>query len=129
METAAKADLAQAQLERDFEKDLTEIKSLLRPMLVEGKTQPGNNRQLERVAASGPISLARLKGAGTLDGTQRGVSTLHFMFGAGGHDRELGGFPRCGSVAGKAEEDMAWRAQELLIKYGDLMVKKKLLAE
>lgn len=129
METAAKADLAQAQLERDLERDLTEIKSLLRPMLVEAKTQPGNNRQLERVAGTGPISLSKLRGVGALDPSARGVQLLHYLFGAPGHDRDMGGFPRYGSVAGKAEEDKAWRAQELLIKYGDLMVKKKMLAE
>jgi len=129
MEARAAADLAQAQLERDFERDLTEIKGLLRPMLVEAKTQPGNNRQLERVAGTGPISLSKLRGVGALDPSARGVQLLHYLFGAPGHDRDMGGFPRYGSVAGKAEEDKAWRAQELLIKYGDLMVKKKMLAE
>lgn len=129
METAAAADLAQTQLERAFENDLTEIKSLLRPMLVEAKTQPGNNRQLERVAGTGPISLSKLRGVGALEPNERGVQLLHYLFGAPGHDRDMGGFPRYGSVAGKAEEDKVWRAQELLIKYGELMVKKKMLAE
>ena len=129
LEDAAKADLARVQLERDFEKDLTEIKSLLRPMLALAKTQPGNNRQLERVAGTGPISLSKLRGVGALDPSERGVQLLHYLFGAPGHDRDMGGFPRFGSVAGKKEEDNAWRAQELLIKYGDLMVEKKMLAE
>ena len=129
LDDQAKAQQARAQLERDFERDLGQIRSLLRPMLVEAKTQPGEYRKLERTTVTGPISLSRLRGSGALDNTTDGVKTLFMMFAVSGHDREQGGFPRYQPGDMSSELDKAQTAQELLIKYGDLMVEKKMLAE
>ncbi len=121
---------ALAQLEREYNRDLPEIRSLLSPFIHESMFQPKRGR-LSSADASGPISLSLLQGTGFLNPTSGSREGLYFMISGNRTDpRPLGSFPR---YRGGAQD---WdnvhptikRAQDLLIKYGGLMVEKGLLA-
>ena len=73
----------------------------------------------------GPVSYSALEGSGHLERTTDGLTALRESQAVGGvNDRELGSFP----PYGKGGHATALRAQELLIEFGPLMVKKKMLA-
>jgi hypothetical protein len=130
-EEARKA--ARKQLEAEFQRDLREIRSLLTPFISHGYTQPSDGGWYTKQSTKpGPVSLEALRGAGLLQDTHEALQMLHH---AGtmnrDNDRPLGGFPPFITSSrdwGRYRPIVA-RAQELLRKYGDLMVEKKMLAK
>jgi hypothetical protein len=138
LDAAAAADakdreraLKEAQLRREFEQDRSKVESLLRPFISHGMTQP-KGRQFVVAAEEGPVSLARLRSTRALEPTPEGRETLYWITSANDmNDRDLGGFPDQGLGASAKRRNMAIvkEAQDLLIKYGDLMVKDGMLAK
>jgi hypothetical protein len=124
------AAAAKAALEREFEKDLPEIQSLLRPFITKGRTQP-YKRSFEMTTEIGPVSLAKLQATGAPNRTVEAQELLWGMTTANRtNDRDLGGFPAFigGARDWREKQPTMQRAQELLNKYGELMVEKGLLA-
>lgn len=120
-----------AQLEREFQRDLPQIRSLLRPFITTGMTQP-EGRQFVTADQEGPVSLASLRGTGALEPTAKGRDLLFWITSANQlNDRDLGAFPnyRTGVYDKRRSLAVVKQAQDLLIKYGDLMVTKKMLAK
>lgn len=117
------------QLLREFEQDLPEIRSLLRPFIADGRTQPKEG--LFRITTSnGPVSLGALRGEQVLKVNTEAQRRLWFMGAGDRNDRDLGGFPSYigNRMDWEAKQPAVQRAQELLIKYGDLMVEMEMLA-
>ena len=128
-EEARIAALAKAQLEREFQRDLPMISRFLRPLFVEAFTQPDNRGHYVQADIKGPVSLAKLLGSGAINPTVQGRNGLYGTLGSQ-RERDLGSFP---SYVGGARNDRAVqptmeRFQELVLKYGDLMVEKGMLA-
>lgn len=135
-EAAAKAEAAEqertralalqeAELERKFNAALPEIQRLLRPFITDGYTQIIKG-SYQKTLTKGPVSFASLQGAGHLEPTIEGVTQLRqAMFVGGVNDRQMGSFPDYDT---REWQRGAARAQELLIQFGPLMVKKKMLA-
>ncbi len=115
--TRVEAAIKDAQLEREFQRDLADIKSYLSPFISEGYGR--------RKSGKGPMSLGYLKSKGALAESQNGINVLHLQA-TGTNDRPLGSFP-----GGYSTNDVAGinKAAELLRKYGDLLVKKGMLDE
>lgn len=110
-----------AQLEREFERDMPKIRSYLSALTAEAFSLRAN-------ATKGPASLSLIKGSGALDSThasmRKFIELVLFP-----RDRPRGALPDSSSfiVEGAGVESVA-TAQALLLKYGDLMVERKLLA-
>lgn len=104
--------LKAAALEREFEKDLPEIKSLLMAFITPSFRYRETNDK-------GPVPLSFLASQHVLEQTPNGSYMLAFYANAG--DRPAGG------LKNPASQERLRRAQDLLIKYGALMVKKKML--
>lgn len=123
-ERARALALQEAELERKFQAALPEIQRLLKPFITDGSTQlvGGHYR---KALTKGKVSYTALKGSGQLEKTTEGVTKLReSMFVDGKNDRELGAFPPYNI---RGWEPATTRAQELLIEFGPLMVKKKML--
>ena len=77
----------------------------------------------------GPVSLSVIKSRGGLEPTRQGLQNLFFVA-RGNSDRPPGGMPEGvgGQIASATNIAPIERAQQLLIKYGDLMVKREMLA-
>jgi len=123
------AAIAKAALEREFQRDLPQIRSLLRPLITDGLTQPGRNN-FEPADKKGPVSLAKLRGTGALAPTAKARAGLYYIVGSN-NDRDLGSFPRYrgGAQDVQSRQSTMMRVQELVNKYGELMVEKGMLAE
>jgi len=106
------AAIKAAALERDFERDLPEIKGLLSAFLSDGFKYRADN-------AKGPASLSHIASQKGLELNANGSYAMAFL--ANSSDRPAGG------LKNPAGPDRIRRAQDLLIKYGDLMVRKKML--
>ncbi len=115
--TRVEAAIKEAQLEREFQRDLPDVKSYLSPFISEGYGR--------RKSGKGPMSLGYLKGKGALAESQDGINNLQLQA-TGTNDRPLGAFP-----GGFSTNDVPGinKAAELLRKYGDLLVKKGMLDE
>jgi hypothetical protein len=125
-----KEEAARRALERAYQHDLPEIKSLLKPFITDGRTQPDKTR-FELSADVGPVSLGKLQGAQVLHRTPDAQRLLWSMTTANRtNDRDLGAFPAYfgGEQDWRNKQPAVARAQELLIKYGELMVEKEMLA-
>ncbi len=111
-----------AQLEREMQRDMNEIKGLLKAF-----TSPGFAYRPDDT--KGPVSYSLIKSSGGLEPTRRGLGSLFFIA-AGNTDRDRGGLPE--GVGGHIGSDTPIapieRAQQLLVKYGELMVRKGMLA-
>jgi hypothetical protein len=129
LKDAIEEALRRKELERDFENALPQIRSLLHPFITDGRTQPeqGLFRQTTSV---GPVSLGALRSEGVLEPTIEHQRRLWGMTASGRNDREMGGFPSYigNNMDWNAKQPTVQKAQELLIKYGDLMVEKEMLA-
>jgi hypothetical protein len=101
-----------AALEREFERDLPEIKSLLSAFLLPGFKYRADN-------SKGPASLAHIGSQKGLEQSANGSYAMAFL--ANASDRSAGG------LKNPASPERIRRAQDLLRKYGDLMVQKKML--
>jgi hypothetical protein len=113
--TRVEEAIQEAQLEREFQRDLPQIKAYLIAFTADGFVR--------RESGKGPMSLAFLKGKGALDATDEGMRMMQLLA-TGTNDRPLGAMPEGTMVSGLPHLN---RASELLRKYGDLMVKKKML--
>lgn len=110
-----------AQLEREFENDLPKIKGYLSAFTTDGYA-------LRTDGTKGPVSLALLKGEGALNSTREGMGKL-VTLAHSGSDRPSGPIPYITLFnVGQAPMEPIETAQALLQKYGELMVKKGLLA-
>ena len=116
----------QEELERKFQAALPEIQRLLKPFITDGYTQLVSGGY-QKTATKGPVSFSRIQGAGHLERTTEGIQSLRSaMWVSGANDRDLGAFP---DYYNRDWQPGTLRAQELLIEFGPLMVKKKMLAE
>lgn len=106
------AEIKAAALEREFQRDLPEIKSLLSAFLTGGFKYRNDN-------AKGPASLSHIASQKGLESTANGSYAMAFL--ANSSDRPAGG------LKNPASPERIRRAQDLLNKYGDLMVQKKML--
>ena len=124
--------IAAEKLESEYRKDLPNIKSLLAPFLANAITQPAAGNPISKGGPMKPTSLGALRGSGALEDSNEG---LDFLFRVGGHpanERTKGSFPTFVSqrpLAAGAERDQVRKAQQLLIKYGELMVRDGLLSK
>ena len=129
--TGAAAQNAKDQLEREFQKDLPDIQSLLRPFITDGDTQP-RGRQFARTGGrERPVSFAKLKATTALQTNDSSQRLLYSLTACNRtNDRDLGAFPSYfgGESDWKVKAPIIQKAQELLIKYGDLMVEKGMVA-
>ena len=107
------ADQQFQNLEREFERDLPAIRNLLSAFVSKGHYYRSDNK-------AGPASLAFLTSQGALEPTANGSYQMAFLANAG--TRPAGG------LKNPANPDLLRRAQDLLNKYGDLMVQKEMLA-
>ena len=115
---------ARYQLERELQQALPEIKSLLSPMVSHGKKQIGGDPLSWYDGEVGPLSLAQIKRFGALKPNNEVLLATLFCGPNNVNDRPYGSFPeRVPYNDGKFK-----RAQDLLIKFGDLMVEKGLLS-
>jgi len=123
------------QLIKGFEIEKSEINRLLGTFLGKGSNQPVPNYSLDLphwqvVGLSlGPISLGRLASIGALDQTETGYELLYHIGGDPRNNRSKTGFPQYTNKGAVNPTVMAKvkRASELLNKYGELLVKKRLL--
>ena len=129
------ADIARQELERAYSRDLQQIRTYLQPFLGDGYRQPGMDGRYTTSTTKGPVSLTALRGAQALDPGINGLATLTIA--AERSDRTHSGWPRL-KVSGQRlvqtglgnrsvgpDQEFVQRAQDLLIKYGELMVKKR----
>ena len=114
--------LKEAQLEREMQRDMNQIRGLLLAF-----TAPGFTYRLDDT--KGPVSLSVIKSRGGLQPSREGLGNLFFVA-CGNSDRPPGGMPEGvgGHISSGTKVDVLEQAQRLLIKYGDLMVKKEMLA-
>lgn len=109
-----------AQLEKEFERDLPKIRSILTPFISSGFQKRGQNK------GEGPMSFAIIQAAGALAQTSDGRQNLADV--VGNNDRPTYPLKRFRGGQTREEEAMCNQAQELLTKYGPLMVEKGMLA-
>lgn len=109
-----------AQLEKEYNRDLPTIRSVLAAFITPGFQQRGQS------PGEGPMSYALIQGAGALSQTSDGRQNLAHL--VGNNDRPSGPLKRFRGGQTRDEESMATQAQSLLTKYGALMVEKGLLA-
>ncbi len=112
-----------AQLEREFQRDLPQVRSLLVAF-----TTPGFSHRAD--GTKGPVSLSLLQAEGATTESRRGMERL-MRLASVKNDRPRGGIPQF--LGGDLEwqitnKEPIERAQRLLNKYGELMVEKGMLA-
>ena len=123
------ARLAKEKLEADFKRDQAEIRRYLAAFMYEGYSQPGEQGYHHSTTKKGPMSLSALRSAGATMESELGLQRLAFSVTGSGNDRPAGGFPKyIGGTLYTQQVPFLSKAQGFLIKYGDLMVEKKLLA-
>jgi hypothetical protein len=124
----AEADKAEealrlAQLNRELDRVMPDVNALLA-----GLTTPGYKHRPD--GTKGPISLTYVKSQGALEQNRQGLMVLHQMV-SGGNDRPLGALP-----VFIGTNDAQWtpqhraqieKAQNLLNKYGEVLVQRQLL--
>ena len=114
-----------AQLKREYQRDLRDIKVKLQPFITDGYTYNGDTGR------EGPVSLSVLRGRGALDEGRKGLEKLLYVGGTSTNDRDRGGFPQyVGSEYAwrQLNKDFLVQAQDYLNKYGALLVEDGLLA-
>ena len=135
------AQLAREQLEAEFKKDESDIQTYLLAFTEHGFKQP-SRRGYVTERTERPVSLAALRGMGALAPTIQGLAALNQAARVCGR-RAASTWPNLrassdGTRLGQGglgiypvapDQKFLQRAQDLLIKYGDLMVEKKMLAE
>jgi len=114
--------LREAQLEREMQRDMNDIRGLLLAYTAPGFTYRPDDTK-------GPVSLSLIASRGGLKPTRQGLGNLFFIA-CGNSDRPPGGMPQGvgGTITESTNMATLERVQELLIKYGELMVKKEMLA-
>jgi len=115
-----------AQLKREYQRDLPDIKIKLQPFLADGDSYNGETGR------KGPVSLSVLRSRGALESGRKGLEKLLYVGGTNTNDRKRGAFPQyVGSEFAwrQLDKDFIVKAQDYLNKYGDLMVEEGLLAK
>lgn len=115
----------------DYERELPQLKSLLKPFITGGYAQPKSTNEMTFVSDKKPISYSGLRRVGALDEGEDGLEILARIGGSKSdrpcNDRPLGTFPpydlNSSSKAAQIKE-----AQRLLRGYGLLMVEDRLLS-
>ena len=122
--TRVEEALRWAQLDREMARDMEQIRGYLAAFITPGYKKRDDDLK-------GPMSFALIKGGGALEGTQSGMTVLHVLA-SHLNDRPRGPLPEYfgGSTTDWSRVNPApiQKAQELLSKYGDLMVRKGMLA-
>ena len=124
----ADAKLAQERLETEFTRDLPEIRRLLSPFVSPAPyylSRPGS--YLYSGQSTG-LSLSTVAKSGALEPTDEGIDMMS-MLGKAPY-RPLGSFPKYVQSEWRRTESVKRRlvrAQELLLKYGDLLVEKGMM--
>jgi hypothetical protein len=112
-------------LEREFQRDRANIQRLLIAFVSEGVRYRGD------ALSRGPVSFAVMQSRGVLTPGRKGIEAICYMA-SNENDREKGQLPyHSGRYDWWEEVDrtLPAKAQEYLIKYGDLMVKAGMLAK
>jgi hypothetical protein len=109
-----------AKLEKEFERALPQIRTVLAPFISPGFQKRGQSK------GEGPMSFAVIQAAGALSQTPDGRQNLADV--VGNNDRPTYPLKRFRGGQTREEEAMCNLAQELLTKYGPLLVEKGLLA-
>ena len=128
--TAQKA-VVDRQLEQQFQRDITEIRTLLKPFITPGRTQHlyVNGYKIDDDPTVRPVSFSRLEGLGYLESDRK--TLMNFWRSTSAHnDRPLGSFPDApsGHIGFESALPRVQRAQQLLKKYGSLLVRKGMLS-
>ena len=119
---AQRAAAEQAHREKiaAFEREFPAMKSLLSPFISSGQFQLQGSQWVG--GEEGPVSLSAIHQLGALN-PNAGTSHMLMYFGNGVNGRPTGSFPR-----GHADDSgQVYRVQTFLLKYGDILVEKKLL--
>ena len=128
-DAARRAELAAQKLEREFAADGAAVARYLTAFTADGNKYKGANAG----AAKGPASLAAIQGLGALDDSEYGLRQMLFALHPGNNRRSNLDWvnlvmhlpPENWS---DAQQKHVGETQRLLRKYGELMVKKGLLA-
>ena len=126
-------ELARQQLESEFQADLPEIRVFAEAVPRRRLHATGKTRHIRHTTEKGPVSFCRLKGSGLLDKDVEAITRLHLRATANRmNDRPYGSFPpqrpwQCASGL-QSLTATSPATQELLNKYGELMVEKEMLA-
>ena len=131
-----KEDRAKALRAAAMQKDLPEIRLILKPFITPGYYQPNstsNPNDSIRTVEAKPISLSRLTRLGVLERTETGLERLHQTGGSDvhGNKRPLGVFPKHVepySYASEHVHESVKKAQLLLLTHGKAMVEAGLLS-
>jgi hypothetical protein len=131
-------ELAREQLEQEFERDKRQIQTFLGVLMIPGYRQPGRQGSYTTSTEKGPVSLSALKAAGALSPDIHGIAA--FTLAVERQDRPHSGWPRLkvssdrlvqaglGIYPVGPDQEFVQNAQDLLKKYGELMVEKGMLA-
>jgi hypothetical protein len=121
---AREAANARAKLEKEFARDKPEIQRILVAMLADGNMLRGD------LASKGPASLTVLAGKGVLSEGRSGIEALCGLASLR-NDRPRGPLPFFDGRYDwweQVDREIPAKAQQFLIKYGELMVEKEMLA-
>ena len=114
-------ELQRKQQEKEFQAALPDIRRYLIAFLAEGMQSRGPS------PGAGPMSFSLIEGAGALTRDETGRQNLAHVVGNGG--RSTGPLPRFRGGMTEAQQQACDRAQQLLAKFGPLMVEKGMLAK
>ena len=119
---AQRAAAEQAHREKlaAFEREFPAMKSLLSPFISSGQFQLQGSQWVG--GEEGPVSLSAIHQLGALN-PNAGTSHMLMYFGNGVNGRPTGSFPRGHAY----DSGQVYRVQTFLLKYGDILVEKKLL--
>ena len=127
---AEEAAAAAEQLKAEYERDLDAIRRYLGPFIRKGYAQPAGHRN-QHGAELAPVSFRALQASGALNSGRPGLERLMYLASVQ-NDRYQKDFPMyIGGENGWQMTDKAFlqKAQDLLNKYGPLMVQEELLSE
>lgn len=122
------AERARAELERKFQADLPEIRSVLVPFITPGNQQIINGRW-KTVEEKQPLSWSAIQGSRAMRNESTSDQAMYFLGGGRDNDRPNGPFGSyIGGHLSPTQATLVLKAQRLLRTYGDLMVEKGMLA-
>ena len=128
-DAARRAELAAQKLEREFAADGAAVARYLTAFTADGNKYKGANAG----ASKGPASLAAVQGLGALDDSEYGLRQMLFALHPGNNRRSGLDWVNLKlhlppSGWSESQQEHVRETQRLLRKYGELMVKKGLLA-
>jgi hypothetical protein len=113
--TRANVAIQESKLERELEQAMPQVRALLSGFISKGT-------KFREEGTEGPVSLSYIRSQGALDFKEDSLQYLRII--ANGGDRPKGGL----AFGGLTANENSFEARKLLIKFGDLMVKKGMLA-